>query len=105
MNTENLFAYGTLQIEAVQLATFGRRLKGQADTLLGYGLTTLRMEGEEHRNLQFTGNPSDSIEGTAFEVTTKELEQADAYEPDCYERIRVTLQSGLQAWVYLNSQQ
>ena len=105
MDTQNLFSYGTLQIEAVQLATFGRRLKGEADTLLGYRLATLRMEDEDHRNLQFTGNPSDSVEGTAFEVTENELEQADAYEPDGYERVRVTLKSGLQAWVYLNSQQ
>jgi len=105
MDTENLFAYGTLQTEAVQLATFGQRLKGHADTLVGYRLTTIRTEHEDHRNLQFTGNTSDFVEGTAFEVTRKELEQADAYEPDGYKRVRVTLKSGLQAWVYLNRTQ
>src|ERR1043165_6879544 len=100
MNTEKLFSYGTLQSEDVQLATFGRRLQGQQDTLVGYRLTAIRIEDEQfvaksgsadHRNLQFTGNASDSIEGMAFEVTGKELEQADAYEPDGYERVRVTL--------------
>ena len=114
MDTENLFSYGTLQTEAVQLATFGRRLKGQADTLPGYRLTTIRIEDEEfvtrsgaadHCNLQFTGNTSDFVDGTAFEVNRKELEQADAYEPDGYERVRVTLKSGLKACVYLNGRQ
>lgn len=33
---EKLFSYGTLQLEQVQLDTFGRLLEGQADTLQGY---------------------------------------------------------------------
>ena len=33
--TELLFSYGTLQIEAVQLSTFGRKLVGTADELPG----------------------------------------------------------------------
>ena len=114
MNTEHLFSYGTLQSHDVQLATFGRILKGQPDTLVGYRLTTIRIEDEEfvtksgsadHRNLQFTGSASDYVEGTAFEVTMKELEEADAYEPDGYERVSVKLKSALKAWVYLNKQQ
>jgi gamma-glutamylcyclotransferase (GGCT)/AIG2-like uncharacterized protein YtfP len=105
MDTENLFSYGTLQTEAVQVATFGRRLQGRPDTLVRYRLTTVRIASTDHRNLQFTGDASDYVEGTAFEVTRKELEQADAYEPDGYERVRVKLKSGLDAWVYLNKQQ
>jgi hypothetical protein len=31
-----LFSYGTLQEEKVQLSTFGRRLGGQRDELLGF---------------------------------------------------------------------
>ena len=31
-----LFSYGTLQQEDVQLATFGRRLTGVSDALVGY---------------------------------------------------------------------
>jgi AIG2-like family. len=93
---------------------FGRRLQGQSDTLVGYRLTTLRIEDQEfvtksgsadHRNLQFTGSASDYVEGTAFEVTRRELEQADAYEPDGYERVSVRLKSGQDAWVYMNKQQ
>lgn len=53
-----------------------------------------------HRNLEFTGNDSDVVEGTVFTVTPSELEQADAYEPDGYQRTLVQLRSGLSAWVY-----
>ena len=109
--TERLFAYGTLQQETVQLATFGRRLKGKPDALVGYRLTMIRIEDRDfvassgttrHRNLQFTGNASDLVEGTVVEVTKKELEQADAYEPTDYKRVVVQLRSGIDAWVYLN---
>ena len=35
-DTQLLFSYGTLQLEAVQLATFGRKLAGTADGLPGF---------------------------------------------------------------------
>lgn len=110
--SENLFAYGTLQTEAVQLSVFGRRLDGKEDVLAGYRLTIVRIEDEDfvalsgsadHRSLQFTGNPSDFVEGGAFAVTRSELLQADAYEPAGYTRTLVQLRSGLKAWVYLDN--
>ena len=108
---ENLFTYGTLQTEEVQLATFGRRLEGHADALPGYALRSIEIRDEDfvaksgtaiHRNLQFTGDPSDFVEGAVYSVTLQELEQADAYEPDGYKRVLVQLRSGANAWVYLN---
>ena len=107
--TENLFAYGTLQTEAVQVSLFGRGLDGKEDALPQYRLTMVRIEDQDfvassgsadHRNLQFTGNPSDTVEGTVFAVTPSELQQADAYEPEGYARSLVQLRSGLRAWVY-----
>jgi hypothetical protein len=109
-NSELLFAYGTLQTEAVQLSLFNRRLDGRADALVGYRLRIVRIDDQEfvatsgtadHRNLELTGDPNDLVEGTAFTVTQSELEQADAYEPAGYKRMRVQLHSGLNAWVYL----
>lgn len=41
--TELLFSYGTLQQEEVQLATFGRKLEGKLDQLLGYVLSMLKI--------------------------------------------------------------
>ena len=113
MNTQNLFSYGTLQQEAVQVDTFGRKLTGTADRLVGYRLRMIRVEDEDfvaksgsadHRNLQFTGDASDYVDGTVFALTSTELEQADAYEPDGYERQLVQLNSGTRAWIYLKPQ-
>ena len=107
-----LFSYGTLQQEAVQLATFGRSLAGKPDALAGYRLTMIRIQDQDfvalsgselHRTLQFTGLESDFVEGTVLTVTTIELEQADAYEPAGYERVPVKLKSGIRAWVYLHT--
>ncbi len=109
-DSENLFSYGTLQTETVQLGTFGRKLEGKFDALVGYRLMVIQIQdkefvaqrgGSQQRNLQFTGQPSDIVEGTVFTVTRKELEQADLYEPAEYKRVRVELRSGRNAWVYL----
>ena len=110
--TERLFTYGTLQTVSVQLSTFGRKLTGSPDALVGYRLQMIQITDQEfvaasgaesHRNLEFTGNTLDVVEGSVFFVTQQELEQADAYEPDGYKRVRVRLRSGTEAWVYLNA--
>lgn len=99
---ENLFSYGTLQHFEVQMATFGRRLIGQADTLSGYTLSVIaQRNGAQQHNLQFTGFDSDIVDGTVLRVTRAELACADTYEPAEYQRILVKLRSGLEAWVYL----
>jgi gamma-glutamylcyclotransferase (GGCT)/AIG2-like uncharacterized protein YtfP len=109
-DSERLFSYGTLQQEQVQLTTFGRRLQGSADALVGYRLKMIRIDDADfiatsgtadHRNLEFTGNSEDVVEGTVLTITHGELEQADAYEPAGYARQLVQLRSGLNAWVYL----
>ncbi len=108
---EHLFSYGTLQLEAVQFATFGRKLMGEPDVLLGYRQTKIAIQNpsvaatsgaEYHLNAQFTGRDSDFVAGTMFKVTKKELEQADIYEDAAdYKRISVQLKSGTRAWVYV----
>jgi gamma-glutamylcyclotransferase (GGCT)/AIG2-like uncharacterized protein YtfP len=109
--TELLFSYGTLRKEEVQLSTFGRNLEGIPDSLIGYRVTMIRIQDEhfvetsgtdQHRNLQFTGSESDLVEGTVFRVTMKELELADAYEPEGYKRVQATLKSGATTWIYVN---
>jgi hypothetical protein len=93
-----LFSYGTLQLEDVQLSTFGRRLHGASDELPGFE----RTRAGEYENARFTGRREDRITGIAFEVTENELAQADAYEdPAFYKRIQATLASGRIAWLYV----
>ena len=109
--TESLFSYGTLQSETVQLATFGRRLDGEPDALVGYSIAMIKIEDQDfvvtsgtphHRNLRFTGTPSDIVEGARLSLTKAELDLADSYEPSNYERIQVQLRSGATAWVYIS---
>ena len=110
--TEYLFAYGTLQSEAVQLATFHRKLDGHPDALVGYIVVMIEIEDvafvassgtAHHRNLHFTGLPSDTVEGTALSLTKEELALADSYEPSGYNRTQVQLRSGSTAWVYIHT--
>ncbi len=110
---EFLFFYGTLQLETVQQATFGRLLSGNSDALRGFALASLKIEDPEviaisgkatHTIAKFTGRDSDEIAGTVFRVTADDIENADRYEVDACKRIAVTLRSGIRAWVYVDAQ-
>jgi hypothetical protein len=107
-----LFSYGTLQQEAVQLATFGRVLQGQRDELVGFEQSLLRIEDPQfvaasgkadHAIVRFTGRDDNRVNGTVFEVTDAELARADQYEPAGYTRVVATLASGKEAWVYADA--
>jgi hypothetical protein len=111
MPSEFLFSYGTLQLESVQQATFGRLLTGKPDILTGFELRPLPIADEyviavsgksEHTIAAFSGRDSDTIPGTVFEVSVEELHQADEYEVEPCRRISVVLQSGRSAWVYVD---
>ncbi|MBX9577609.1 MAG: gamma-glutamylcyclotransferase [Chthoniobacterales bacterium] len=109
---EKLFSYGTLQQEEVQLLTFGRNLTGTPDALVGYKLSMLKItdphvlaasKKEFHPIISYTGHAEDSVKGTLFEITPKELIHADSYEVGDYERTYVLLLSGNMAWVYVKT--
>jgi len=111
--SENLFSYGTLQLEQVQLATFGRKLVGHADEMPGYALAMLKIEDPEvvatsgkrhHPVVTYSENASDKVSGTVFAITLEELEHADGYEVAAYRRDRVLLASGVSAWVYVDAE-
>jgi hypothetical protein len=109
---ERLYSYGTLQQPKVQLANFGRHLRGNPDTLTGWRLSTvlitdpvvLAESGLFIHKILVPGDPSDEIQGMVFELTPEELKAADSYETDSYKRIKVTLRSGIEAWVYVSAQ-
>jgi hypothetical protein len=108
-----LFSYGTLQQEDVQLSTFGRRLDGRPDSLVGFLLTqfeisdpeVVRISGKAHHPMAtFTGIREQQIPGVVFEITERELELADGYETSpAYRRFSTRLSSGLVAWVYADA--
>ena len=106
-----LFSYGTLQQESVQLATFGRLLRGEKDELPGYEQSLLEIVGPEvaaagskthHLNVTRNGRDDSRVSGTVFEVTDAELAAADRYEESAaYKRVTARLDSGRQAWVFV----
>jgi catechol 2,3-dioxygenase-like lactoylglutathione lyase family enzyme len=107
-----LFSYGTLQQEAVQLSTFGRRLRGVADELVGFEQSIRTITDPDfvttsgkadHAIVRFNGRTESRVRGMALEVTDSELSSADRYEPAGYTRIATTLASGRRAWVYADA--
>jgi gamma-glutamylcyclotransferase (GGCT)/AIG2-like uncharacterized protein YtfP len=109
----HLFSYGTLRQREVQMSTFGRELDGRPDRLPGYTLSlvpitnpdVVAVSGADHHPIvRATGDPSHTVEGTVFEITDAELAAADGYEVADYNRVPVTLASGVRAWVYADAQ-
>jgi hypothetical protein len=107
-----LFSYGTLRLERVQRALFGRTLQGQADVLPGYAVSPLRITDPgviaisgtaEQTIVRETGDPRDQVPGTVFRISPDELASADAYEVDDCKRVAVRLGSGIEAFVYVNA--
>ena len=107
-----LFSYGTLREESVQMTTFGRRLQGQPDVLVGFEQSVLEIDDPQfvessgkthHAVVQYTGRDDSLVGGIVFEVSDAELASADAYEPAGYKRILTRLASGKHAWVYADA--
>ena len=107
-----LFSYGTLQQNAVQTSTFGRLLEGRPDNLIGFIIAELRIKDadvieqsgkETHPIAKHTGLSQNRIPGMVYEVTEQELNHADRYEVDDYQRILTTLESGKSSWVYVEA--
>ena len=102
-----LFSYGSLQSESVQQAIFGRPLKAQPDEVIGVEPAVVRVDdpagrATTHLNLTFGGRDR-RMKGMVFEVSEADLAAADRYEATAgYVRVRVTLASGRDAWVYVD---
>ena len=109
-----LFSYGSLQQEETQLATFGRKLTGEKDLMIGYEPSLVKIPDPElakrlkklhHDNVRKTDDDWSNVQGTVFEVSDAELAKADAFEAQYfYKRVSVPLASGKDAWVYLHDE-
>jgi gamma-glutamylcyclotransferase (GGCT)/AIG2-like uncharacterized protein YtfP len=99
-----LFTYGTLQHDDIQENLFGRILEGTPETLIGYALKEIKIEEEfgivHYPIIVETHKPEDTINGIVYEITDKELHQADLYEGSNYKRVEVHLHSNQKAWAY-----
>jgi hypothetical protein len=106
-----LFSYGTLQLESVQIASFGRKLNGFPAKIFGYKLKEVEITNPEvllksqqkfHPIAVQSKSSTDFVEGIAFELTEQELLQADEYEVDDYKRIEAELDSEQMAYIYVS---
>ncbi|HWS59670.1 MAG TPA: gamma-glutamylcyclotransferase family protein [Flavobacterium sp.] len=99
-----LFSYGSLQHEDVQENLFGRVLKGTPEKLSGYILKRIQIEEEfgivHYPVIVETKNEEDFIDGIVYDVSEKDLHQADLYEGMHYKRVEVHLHSNQKAWAY-----
>jgi gamma-glutamylcyclotransferase (GGCT)/AIG2-like uncharacterized protein YtfP len=99
-----LFTYGSLQHDDVQENLFGRVLDGTPEKLIGYVLKRFQIEEEfgivHYPVIVETKNEDDYIDGIVYEITEKELNQADLYEGINYKRVEVHLHSDQKAWAY-----
>lgn len=95
---EAVFAYGTLLDPKIQQRVIGRLVESKPDVLPGYRKGTLKLS----KNSYYIAvrDPDHSIEGGVLMVTGDELKRIDRYEGKHYERARVVLESGIEAWVY-----
>ena len=109
---EHLFSYGTLRDENVQRSIFGHTLSGRADAIVGHRLCPVAITDQRaiaisgiavHTILERTGRDSDEVEGMVFQLSAEDLRLADAYEDAAYERARIRLRSGAEAWVYVRA--
>lgn len=105
-----LFSYGTLQLEKVQIETYGRKLLGVKDSLIGYRLDNIKIidtgvvktSGKNfHPIARKTASPNDRIDGIIYEITEEELRATDKYEVSDYQRVLENFTSNRKAWIYI----
>lgn len=56
-----------------------------------------------HIRLFHSQEKTDQVSGFVFEISPDDLMRADSYEVSDYKRINVQLNSGINAWVYVNA--
>ncbi|RYY26629.1 MAG: gamma-glutamylcyclotransferase [Sphingomonadales bacterium] len=105
-----LFACGTLTLEKVHLAMFGRVLDYTDDTLPGYVTRTVVLEDKQilsttgsatHLSMVASDAPGAAVAGRAMQLSDVEMVRMDPYQSAHHRRASVTLASGRTAWAYV----
>ena len=98
--TENLFIYGTLLEPEVRKMVFTREIEAREDLLPGYRIHKNKVAGL-YPSVEITNQNEDKVSGEVIVLSPRDLKRADQYEGEAYMRIRARLDSGTEAWVYL----
>lgn len=95
---EYLFVYGTLKDPDVQKRVTGRTLNGEADAIADHAVERITLsEGTYPILVDAIGR---EVHGLVLEITSADFEPLDVYETNAYQRVKVTLKGGKEAWVY-----
>lgn len=112
--THRVFSYGTLQQPLVQESLFGEHVATEEDSLPGWRLDwvaitdpeVVRTSGSDLHPILRRGSAGDVVEGSVLALGHEwQLLAVDRYEVADYQRIEVTLTSGMSAWVYVAADQ
>ena len=104
-----VFSYGTLRQANVQMALYGHTVTTTEDSLPGWRLDWIEItdpaviaaSGSDKHPILRRGEVTDMVIGAFLELTDEELAATDNYEVADYLRVQVTLESGVEAFVYV----
>lgn len=100
---QNLFVYGLLKKPEIQKKVIERTAEGLEDSIKGYKISQINLEGEIFPILIKSNSPRDFVLGLVLEVSEEELKKIDKFKTDAYKRKKVILSSGKDVWVYVKN--
>lgn len=95
-----VFVYGTLRDPKIRRRILGTNPATTPSSLLGFRMSTITLDGVIYPILIEDPGCQEIVNGEYFKVDDKGLLLLDDYESDAYRRKIVTLEDGVQSWVY-----
>ncbi len=96
-----VFAYGTLKEAKIRRELLNRDVAAIKDSLPGFTLENICIGGVLYPIAVRDPYDKKPIPGEVFQVTSREIRIIDEYESNAYKRIKVNLNSGRKAWLYI----
>ena len=98
---ERVFVYGTLRDKKLRQELSGREIPSLKARIKGFDLSSIS-DGEHTYPILIKNDSSENIiDGEIIELSKTELLSFDKYEGALYRRVKILLESGQQAWVYI----
>lgn len=99
---ETVFVYGTLRNSKLRKKLSGRDIIPKSpDNLKGYEMSQVSDDGQTYPIIVKNDDSEQIIQGELIEITQAELLLFDCYEGPLYRRVKVHLESGENAWTYI----